>query len=400
MDLSKLRGFEALARRCGNGSYRAPLPDPVGPAASASRGDALVAPRPMHPGPYSVRLFDSPVNGAGAACGDIVAALLPPPPADAPRSAFGAWLAGEIHSPLSPVLTLDPASSEAVAEVMEIETRIFADANGALAEMGARKPCDMTLAEADAEWLASLPVSLPPDAQGEAVAAFAAALAEGLLAYDPKAAEVLAAFGAALRVSPRLAEVLARARAVEADWIRHGPPGGAAVQCLLGAPTPSASLREPMVLQRAALLHLFTGRAVTAGLRDAIIELRFAQLCDLAPETWIIADEVEAQIVDSLAAVEDMGGMTRRLIAACLRGDTAADPVALFERFEERAAIREYAGGETRPVAEREAMRALARELGLHPSDLVRAWSLVPELYPRLRGVTFRALPSGGKRRG
>ena len=90
---------------------------------------------------------------------------------------------------------------------------------------------------------------------------------------------------------------------------------------------------------------------------------------------------------------------TRLLVAACLRGDAAADPVELFGRFEERAAIRQYEGGEARPVAEREAMRAVARELGLHPSDLVRAWSLVPELYPRLRGVTFRALPSGDSRR-
>ena len=397
MDLSKLRGFEALALRCGNGTYRVPVADPVGPAASASRGDALVALCPMPPGPFSVRLFDSPANGAGAACGNIVAALLPPPPAEAPRSAVGAWLAGELYAPLAPVIVFDPVSDQAVSEMMDIETRIFADASGALAEMGARKTCDMAMAEADAAWLEGLPLDLSPEAHGEAVEAFAAAVAEGLLRHDPKAAEVLAAFGAEVRVSPRLAELMARARAVEADWLRHGPPGGAAVQCLLGAPTPLASLRDPMVLRRAAMLHLFAGKPVTAGLRDALIEVRFAQLLDLAPETWAIPDEVEAQLVASLAAADDMGGMTRRLIAACLRGDAAADPVELFERFEERAAIREYEGGEARPDAEREAMRALARGLGLHPSDLVRAWSLVPELSPRLRGVTFRALPNGAK---
>ena len=400
MDLSKLRGFEALALRCGNGTYRVPVRAPVVTETAAKGRVPLVAPCPIPPGPFSVRLFDRPVNGAGAACGNIVAALLPPPQADAPRAAFAAWLAGEVHHPLAPVIVLDPASSEAEAELMEVETRIFADAPGALAEMGARKPCDMSMAAADAEWLTSLPISLEPDAQSEAVAAFAAALAEGLRRHDPRAAEMLAAFEAEVRVSPRLAELMARARAVEADWLRHGPPGGAAVQCLLGAPTPSASLRDPMVLRRAAVLHLFTGKSVTAGLRDALIEVRFAQLLDLAPDTWTIPDEVEAQIVVTLAVADDIGGMTRRLIAACLRGDAAADPVELFRRFEERAAIRQYSAGEARPVAEREALREVARALGLHPSDLVRAWSLVPELYPSLRSVTFRALPSGRRQQG
>ena len=400
MDLSLLRGFEALARRCGNGSYRVPVPAPVGPEVAAEGSDALAMPRLSLSDPFLVRLFDRPVDGGGDAWGTIVAALLPPPAADAPRSAFGAWLAGEFHHPLAPVIVVDPGSDRAVAEMMEIEARVFADASGALADMGARRPCDMTVAEADAAWLESLPVSLSPEASKEAVKAFAAAVAEGLRQHDPKAAEVLAALGAALRISPRLADVLARARAGEADWLRHGPPGGAAVQCLLGAPTPSASLRDPMVLRRAAILHLFMGKAITAALRDAIIELRFAQLCDLAPETWVIADEVEAQIVASLAAAEDMGGMTRRLVAACLRGDALADPVELFERFAERAAIREYEGGEARPEAEREAMRELARELGLHPSDLVRAWSLVPALYPRLSRLTFRTSPLQARTRG
>ena len=395
MDLSALAGFAAMAATVGNTSYvlQAVAPPPAAPpsALNAVPGPDL---------PFMARLFPKPLGAGAFPSAAVVAALLPPPAADAPRSAFGAWLSGEVHHPLAPVIVLNPASDEAAAEVMEIDSLIFADPRGALAEMGARKTCDIALAEVDADWLASLPISLSQDARGEAVKAFAAALAEGLLRHDPRAAEVLAAFGAAVRISPELADLLARARAIEADWIRNGPPGGAAVQCLLGAPTPSASLREPTVLQRAAILHLFAGKAVTAGLRDALIELRFAQLCDLAPETWVIADEVEAQIVASLAAAEDMGGMTRRLVAACLRGDASADPVELFERFAERAAIREYEGGEARPEAEREAMRELARELGLHPSDLVRAWSLVPALYPRLRGVTFRALPNGGERRG
>ena len=390
MGLSVLAGFAAMAAKAGNVGYQ--------PHASfAPPVDLPPAPPELAPGPQdplSARLFPLPLGGGGLRPGALVAALLPPPPVGAAPAAFRGWLAGEVTDPLTPALAIDVASDAVAAEVMELESRIFADAGAGLAAMGARRASDPALAAADAVWIADLPGADLPMAERERAARdFAAALAEVLGQHDPGGAEDLAALAAELRLSAPLADLLARARGIEERWIAQGPPGGAVEQSLLGAPSPQANLRTPRLLARTAFLFLFSGKSVTTSLRDALVELRFAQIVAIAPDSWVLPGEVEAQLASAPVVTEDLEDLTRRLIVACLGGDEKADPVALFEAFEERAAIREHDGGETRAEAERAAICDLAQGLGLRAADLVRAWTLVPALFPRLSQVTFRISP-------
>ena len=392
MGHSVLAGFAAMAARVGNAGYQPQAP--FAPPADLPPAPPELSPEPGPQDPLSARLFPVPSGGKGLRPGALVAALLPPPPVGGAPAAFRGWLAGEVTDPLVPALAIDLDLEGAVAEVMDLETRIFADAGAGLAAMGARRASDPALAAADAVWIENLPGAAVPLAERErAVRDFAAALADVLVQHDPGAAEDLAALAAELRLSAPLADLLARARGIEERWIAQGPPGGAAEQSLLGAPSPRANLRTPRLLARTAFLFLFSGKSVTTSLRDALVELRFAQIVALAPDSWVLPGEVEAQIASAPVATEDLEDLTRRLIVACLGGDAAADPVALFDTFEERAAIREHDGGETRAEAERAAICELAQELGLRAADLVRAWTLVPVLFPRLSHVTFRISP-------
>lgn len=392
MDLSLFAGFAALAARVGNAGYQPQAS--FAPPVDLPPAPPEEAPGPEPQDPLSARLFPRMSGKGGQISGALVAALLPPPAVGSAPSAFRGWLAGEVTDPLTPGLAIDVVSDAVVTEVMELESRIFLDAGAGLSAMGARKASDPALAAADAVWIENLPGAAVPLAERErAVRDFAAALAEVLVQYDPGAAGDLAALAAELRLSALLADLLARARGIEARWIAQGPPGGAAAQSLLGAPSPRANLRAPRLLARTAFLFLFSGKSVTTALRDALVELRFAQIVALAPDSWVLPDEVEAQIATAPVVTEDLEDLSRRLIVACLGGDAKADPVALFDTFEERAAIREQDGGQTRAEAERAAICELAQGLGLRAADLVRAWTLVPALYPRLSQVTFRVSP-------
>ena len=224
-------------------------------------------------------------------------------------------------------------------------------------------------------------------------------IAEVLVAFDPDAAATLAGTGARLKIPPELARLLARARALEADWLEEGPAGGAAAPDLRGAPSPSADLRQPTVLRRAAFLHVMTSRPPASGLRDALVELRFAQVLARVPESLVTPGEVEA-LLPGAPIGEGLAGLLARLARTCLApaGDGAApgegpDPVDLFGRFRERAALREWGEGQPRPQAERDALGELAATLALRPGDIVRAWRLVPELAESLKGLTFRTRP-------
>ncbi|AXQ96135.1 hypothetical protein ORIO_20815 (plasmid) [Cereibacter azotoformans] len=395
-----LQGFARLAQRLGTAV-------PVAPAGEAGRRPRPVADPPPRPEPQgrhqAFPLFAPPAPDCAPRPHALLAARLPPP-AGTSSAAIGAWLAGEIHDPLAPVLALS-AQSEALAEdLLQIEIQLFGQGEAGLAEAGARASCDLSTGREDAAWLQSLfgpePAGGAPSACEAAAQDFVRALAEVYETFEPEAAAALALHGATLKIAPDLARLLAGVKALEADWLEEGPAGGMAAQDLRGAPSPAADLRRPTVLRRAAFLHLLTSRSVPGGLRDALVETRFAQALALAPESLLTPGAIEARLSEAPAR-ERLEDLLAGLAWACLTptggvgtsGAPPPDPVDLFERFRERAAIREHEGGQPRPLAERESLCELATGLALRPGDLLRAWHLVPGLAAGLRALSFRTRP-------
>jgi hypothetical protein len=379
----------ALAARQGNLRY-AQGTLPVRPA-QPSAGVAIRPPRPSSP-----LLF--PKSG-GAALRPLLSILLPPPPDTASPKTIRAWLAGELHDPLTPVLTLiDPP----VDEIMDMEIDRIGRGQASLAVAGARAPCDPAAGREDAAWLEGLPRPQPSDIRPDAVQAFAAGVREVLETFEPATAAALQIYGATLTCGPGLAALLARAQDIEAAWIADEPSVGVTPQDLRGAVSASADLGQPTVLRRAAFLHLLTSRPVASALRDALVETRFAQALARVPDVWITPHEIEA-LLPLAPAGERLDALLGRLAAAVLAAPDGRgaplDPQDVFARFVTQAAHLEQSGAKSRREAAREALCGLAAILGVRPEIIVRAWSVTPALAPALRDQGLRLASSDGRAR-
>lgn len=384
--LDRLR---ALAARQGNVRY-AQETVPVRPA----QPPAGLAVRP--PRPSSLLLF--PKSG-GAASRPLLSILLPPPPETASPKAIRAWLAGEIHDPLAPVLTLIDLP---VDEIVDMEIDLFGKGQANLAAAGARAPCDPAAGREDAAWLEGLPRPQTRDTSPDAAQAFAAGFREVLETFEPTTAAALRIYGATLTCGPGLAALLARAQDIEAAWLADEPSVGVTPQDLRGAVSASADLGQPTVLRRAAFLHLLTSRPVASALRDALVETRFAQALARVPDAWIAPREIEALL--PLAPVgERLDDLLGRLASAVLAAPDGRgaplDPHDTFARFITQAAHLEQSGVKSRREAAREALCGLAAILGVRPGNIVRAWSVTPALAPALRDQGFRLASSDGRAR-
>lgn len=289
----------ALARRHGNVAYAV-----ARPAVSA-------VPKHETPSVAPAQVRDCLLFPAsrGAASRPLFTLLLPPPPVGSDRVAFRRWLAGKPHAPLAPALALIDIPTD---DLIEAEVSLFGTGSLAPLAAGSRLPGDPVAERTDAAWLRDLaPPAADPDPTG-ALECFAAGLRAAIEAFEPETAAALRVHGATLRVHAELATLLAHAQATEAAWLADGPAGGSRPQDIRGAVFPGADLREPTVLRRSAFLHLLASRPVPSGLRDALVETRFAQACARLAESTITPGQIEA-LIPTAPAGESLDDMLFRL---------------------------------------------------------------------------------------
>lgn len=127
----------------------------------------------------------------------------------------------------------------------------------------------------------------------------------------------------------------------------------------------------------------------------AAIAARLGTQTYLAPPPWREEDAPVAKHSGMPPLeVEDAGAGERDQ-------DAASETVEMFHRFEERAAIREFDGGQPRDEAERDALLELSGVLGRSQRDIIEEWRATPELseaiqrYRTLFGVWLHG-PAGG----
>lgn len=375
----------ALAERHGNLRYAAAAMS-VAPAPGTAQPVHVVAERPPEQPASLIAGMDfvlySPLGGAASR--PLLSILMPPPPAAADQTAVRAWLAGKVHHPLAPSLAPTKAPIE---EQIEAEVEALDHGTQGYTAMAARAPCDPMTGAMDAVWIQELP---PPDAQPNprnAADAFARGVREVLESFEPDTAATLQAYGAHLHIPSELAALLARAQAIEADWLSGGPAGGSKPQDLRGAVSPSADLHKPTILRRTAFLHILTSRPVGCALRDALVETRHAQACARMPDAWFAPGEIE-HLLPSAPPREPVEALLERLATSLLvtadRPEASPDPQDLFARFALDAGRRQREDGLLPVQAAREAVRTLSAAVGLSPKRLVRAWTISPKVSPAL----------------
>ena len=375
----------ALAERHGNLRYAGAAMS-VAPAPDTAQPVHVVAEAPQEQPASVITGLDvvlySPSEGAASR--PLLSILMPPPPETSDPTAVRAWLAGKVHHPLAPALAPINAPIE---EQIEAEVEALGHETQGYTAMAARAPCDPMAGAADAAWLQELP---PPEVQPDprtAADAFARGVREVLERFEPETAATLHAYGARLRISPELAALLARAQAIEADWLSGGPAGGGQPQDLRGAVSSSADLHEPTILRRTAFLHILTSRPIACALRDALVETRHAQACARVPDAWIAPGEIE-HLLPSAPPKEPVEDLLERLATSLLitadRPAASPDPQDLFARFALDSGWRQREDGLLPVQAAREAIRALSKAFGLSPKKLVRAWIISPKVSPAL----------------
>ena len=408
---SVLRRFANLAEKQGNTSYRIAINRP------AARPDVpakALGPKPAQTDPFmvdfsqstqcfSVLLFARQPDTNLMTVRDVLAALPPPP---LRKEAQSKWLSGLVSNPLSIAIELCEIDDDLAADLVETEVQMSQVGSDAL--RFARLPCDAESGAADTAWLLSLKsdapsIPNPSTDHTEAVRAFGAALADVMQEFEPRSANVLAFHQSKLKIGVDLVKLLAHVQHLEEMWLRDGPAGGGDVHDIRGAISSAADLLRPSMFRRAAFLHVMTSTPIPTALRDAVVELRFAQvLANAPPENWIMPVQVEALLPFSTSA-ETPTKIMDRLIAMYVRPtsdprpawSSKSDPVVLFNDFVERAAILEYDDDLPRATAEKKALREVAARQAVPPGNLIRAWTLVPEVSDFLSTLTFRTSPEG-----
>lgn len=205
---------------------------------------------------------------------------LPAPHDDATRDsdAAFAWLYGDAPPPLGYAVRAGALETADEGDFAEIGSQVVEAPAVALETYGARAPVKPD--PDDLDWLTGTARALRPTAPGpEKAASFMAeALRTTLIKLEPGNADALRAGGAEVRFDDQAVTAIRAALAAERAFLEDapddvtGPP-----QILLGTPAPRGDLSGPLVLDRAAHVHLLGNVPLLAALRLAVTEFRCSQ---------------------------------------------------------------------------------------------------------------------------
>lgn len=270
-----LAGFAALATQGGNEAYLTKAGDAVHLPVRPEVSPRLRLP-PSKPGNpredcYTAVLYPIQPEGEAPTWEDVLAAL-PPPPVGASEDDLLNWLRGDIFDILAPAIFVPKFREEGGDRITDFAARWCSDAMFEFGHVGSRAPSEIELSVQDAKFLFGQSVQSEHAEQDRvsAVRAFTDAIAATLIEIEPRSAHALGYHGAVLRLSRVLAECIARARMIEAEWSAELASGvkqdRKTVHFAPGC--------QSEVLKRAAYLHLVMSRPVMSALREALLEMR------------------------------------------------------------------------------------------------------------------------------
>lgn len=220
-------------------------------------------------------LFEPDPDRAGSALAALPAL---PPGSGESAEAITAWLHGETSDPLGYAVRAGAIADGDRNDLLELESQVFNDPAGALETFSARPR--VTNDPDDAAWLTRTARALRPTAPGpdKAAALMAESLRKTSCQIEKDKARALHAGGAEARFGDGLITAIRAALAAERAFLEDGPGDVTGPpQILLGAPRPQGDLSGPVVLDRAAHIHLLGPVGLPSALRLALTEFRCSQ---------------------------------------------------------------------------------------------------------------------------
>jgi hypothetical protein len=211
--------------------------------------------------------------------------VLPPPPLEDLGDLYGKWLEGEIWHPLAFGIHLTLRDTDPDDDLIEMQSEFFAMPASARATYNARQPASPEAENAadHARFLhsAGRDVGFQQWVLDKAGEEFAASVARYLQEFEPVAADFLDRVGYNIKMDEQLVWIVASALDIEKFYMDNGPDdaGEGGLQDLRGTISHRKRLDTPVILDRAVMLHFFTGKPLSTGLVETLRELRHAQLC-------------------------------------------------------------------------------------------------------------------------
>lgn len=211
--------------------------------------------------------------------------ILPPPPSCEKGDDYGKWLSGEIWHPLAFGLHLAVGPNDLDDDLIEMQSEFYAMPDAARDTYGARPPAspeaENSIVLAQSLYRAGYDCGFRGWTLDRAAEEFKNAVARYYQEFEPVSADFLERVGYSVRLDEQLLWVVACALDIEAYYLETGPQdadeGG--LQDLRGTLSSRKRLDAPVVLDRAMVLHFFSGKPLTTGLAETLRELRHAQIC-------------------------------------------------------------------------------------------------------------------------
>jgi hypothetical protein len=250
------------------------------PAPAKTRPSAATRLSPLDDvyGTVPIRLFPDvrPERGRLA----IPELLTPPPPRDGERKPISDWVSGKPWNPDVFVFRLHPRDDVLAEEMAEFEAEMHAAAKVVLARRGVRRQLDEDTGARDKEWLHGVARDMGVYAMTTHRVArhFADALARVLQRHHPDHVPALAAFDAHVVLGDDLYFTLSEAWDIEHFFLSETGSLEGNPQNLMGSIHPDGELREGICFERGIFMHLNLGKPLGSALREAVTELRFAQV--------------------------------------------------------------------------------------------------------------------------
>lgn len=262
---------------------RVQTPPPVAVAATPVKKDAasvfVAAARPLViDGMQPIRMFPEAKPDRGRR--SISELMAPSPGGDAPRKDIAAWVGGRPWSPDVFVFRLQPRDEDLAEEMAEFEAEMHAAPKVVLSRPGVRPTLGDEDIQRDKEWLHYVARDMGVYAMTTHRVArpFVDALEKVIAAESPDHVPALAAFDAHVVLGEDLVYALAEAWDIEQFYLRETGPCEGRPQNLRGSIAPEGELREGLCFERAIFMHLALGKPLAPSLREAVTELRFAQV--------------------------------------------------------------------------------------------------------------------------